>query len=61
MFKRCKMTTCAVSLSPGLGATTYEADVGPAHTKPYSKKAIVSATTGVDRTRPIICKPPNCL
>jgi sugar lactone lactonase YvrE len=61
VFKRCKMTTCAVSLSPGLGATTYEADVGPAHTKPYSKKAIVSATTGVDRTRPIICKPPNCL
>ena len=61
VFKRCKATSCTVSLDPGLGATTYEADVGPAHTKPYSKKAIVSATTGVDRTRPIICKPPNCV
>jgi len=53
VFKRCRQDSCTVlSESPALGQTTFAADVGPAHAKPFGKRAVISATAGVQRTRP---------
>jgi virginiamycin B lyase len=52
VIKTCDTLTCTFTTGAVGGDTTYEAEVGPVHSKPYGKAALVSASATVDRTRP---------
>jgi hypothetical protein len=64
LVARCKSTECAGSLSPPPpypATAQIEAEVGPAHIKPFSTRALVSRRLRVTAhfTRPT-CKGSNC-
>jgi hypothetical protein len=50
-----------VNVTPGLGITRFTAQIGAADTLPFSREAVVSAATTVQRSKFIACKPQACM